>query len=51
MMPDMNFQGKRCLVFVADDMGKSVSVNRAIAEAHDKGLLDCSKYYGRGRGF
>ncbi|MBF0558443.1 MAG: ChbG/HpnK family deacetylase [Nitrospirae bacterium] len=39
MIPEKLLSGKSRLAVVADDMGKSVSVNRAIAEAHDKGIL------------
>jgi len=39
------------LVVVADDMGKSVSVNRAIAEAHDKGCLTAASIMAGGDAF
>ena len=51
MISDMNFQGKGCVVIVADDMGKSGSVNRAIAEAHDRGILTAASIMAGGEAF
>ncbi|MGD0281288.1 MAG: ChbG/HpnK family deacetylase [Dissulfurispiraceae bacterium] len=51
MVPDMTFTGKPCLAVVADDMGKSASVNRAIAEAHDKGFLTAASIMAGGEAF
>lgn len=48
---DINFKGKGCVVIVADDMGKSASVNRAIAEAHDKGILTAASIMAGGEAF
>ncbi len=48
---DLNFKGKGCVVIVADDMGKSASVNRAIAEAHDKGILTAASIMAGGEAF
>src|SRR5208282_4554305 len=48
---NMNFQGKGCVVIVADDMGKSASVNQAIAEAHDKGILTAASIMAGGEAF
>ncbi len=47
MGPDMNGY----VVIVADDMGKSASVNRAIAEAHDKGILTAASIMAGGEAF
>lgn len=33
------FRNRRFLVIVADDFGRSDAVNKAVAEAHDKGIL------------
>ena len=51
MKSDMNFQGNGCVVVVADDMGKSASVNRAIAEAHDMGILTSASIMAGGEAF
>src|SRR5208282_4143722 len=51
MVPEMTFTGKLCLAVVADDMGKSASVNRAIAEAHDKGFLTAASIMAGGEAF
>lgn len=51
MIPDMNLQGKSYLVVVADDMGKSASVNLAIAQAHDQGFLTSASIMAGGAAF
>ncbi len=51
MIPDMNLKGKSYLVVVADDMGKSASVNQAIAEAHDQGILTAASIMAGGEAF
>jgi hopanoid biosynthesis associated protein HpnK len=47
----MDLQSKGCVVIVADDMGKSASVNRAIAEAHDMGVLTAASIMAGGEAF
>lgn len=51
MIPENAFRGRGRLVVVADDMGKSVQVNRAIAEAHDKGILTAASIMAGGDAF
>lgn len=51
MTPDLTSQGKCYLVVVADDMGKSASVNKAIAEAHDQGFLTAASVMAGGDAF
>jgi hopanoid biosynthesis associated protein HpnK len=40
-----------CLVVVADDFGRSSSVNRAVADAHDSGVVTAASIMTRGKGF
>jgi hopanoid biosynthesis associated protein HpnK len=40
-----------CLVVVSDDFGRSSSVNRAVAEAHDRGIVTAASIMTRGKGF
>jgi len=49
--PDSTFEGRGCLVTVADDMGKSESVNEAITEAHDSGILTSASIMAGGAAF
>ncbi|HXW68147.1 MAG TPA: ChbG/HpnK family deacetylase [Dissulfurispiraceae bacterium] len=51
MTSGKNSQSKGCVVIVADDMGKSTSVNRAIAEAHDHGILTAASIMAGGEAF
>src|SRR5208282_4128335 len=51
MISGMSSQSKGCVVIVADDMGKSASVNRAIAEAHDEGILTAASIMAGGEAF
>jgi hopanoid biosynthesis associated protein HpnK len=40
-----------CLVVVADDLGRSSSVNQAVADAHDRGILTAASIMTRGKAF
>ena len=51
MISERTCSAKDCLVVVADDMGKSVSVNQAIAEAHDNGILTSVSIMAGGKAF
>lgn len=42
---------ERFLVTVADDFGRSSSINRAIAEAHDRGILTAASLMAGGKAF
>jgi len=44
-------KGRRYLVIVADDLGCSSSVNQAVAEAHDKGILTSASLMAGGEAF
>jgi hopanoid biosynthesis associated protein HpnK len=46
-----SFRDPRFLVTVADDFGRSPSVNAAVAEAHDKGILTSASLMAGGDGF
>ena len=43
--------GEKYLVTVADDLGRSASVNEAIAEAHDNGILTAASLMAGGEAF
>ncbi len=45
------FQSRRFLVIVADDFGRSVAVNKAVAEAYDKGILTSASLMAGGASF
>jgi hopanoid biosynthesis associated protein HpnK len=45
------FQNRRFLVIVADDFGQSVAVNKAVAEAYDKGILTSASLMAGGASF
>ncbi len=42
MSQDSSRKDLRCLVTVADDFGRSQAINRAVAEAYDKGILSAA---------
>jgi len=44
-------QDRRYLIVAADDFGKSFSVNMAVAEAHDRGILTASSIMAGGEAF
>jgi hopanoid biosynthesis associated protein HpnK len=48
---DTKNMNRRYLVIVADDMGRSSSVNRAIAEAHDRGIVTAASIMAGGEAF
>jgi len=48
---DGNPPGKKYLVVVADDLGRSSGINRAVAEAHDKGIVTCASIMVGGEAF
>jgi hopanoid biosynthesis associated protein HpnK len=43
--------GRKCIVTVADDFGKTASVNAAVAEAHDRGILTSASLMASGSAF
>lgn len=43
--------GERCLVVVADDLGKSSSINRAVREAHENGIVTSASIMAAGSAF
>ncbi|HXX82326.1 MAG TPA: ChbG/HpnK family deacetylase [Thermodesulfovibrionales bacterium] len=51
MKQDGNPPGKKYLVVVADDLGRSSGINRAVAEAHDKGIVTCASIMVGGEAF
>jgi hopanoid biosynthesis associated protein HpnK len=51
MLKDTSSFKRRYLVTVADDMGRSSSINRAIAEAHDKGIVTAASLMSGGEAF
>ena len=44
-------RGERCLVVVADDLGKSSSINEAILEAHGNGIVTSASLMAGGEAF
>ena len=48
---DVTFQDRKFIVIVADDFGRSESVNKAVAEAHDKGILTSASLMAGGASF
>lgn len=51
MIQDASLLKRRYLVTVADDLGKSSSVNHAITEAHDKGIVTAASLMAGGEAF
>ncbi len=51
MKQDGSRLNKKFLVVVADDLGRSSSVNRAIAEAHDRGIVTSASIMAGGEAF
>jgi hopanoid biosynthesis associated protein HpnK len=51
MIQDTSLLKRRYLVTVADDLGRSSSVNRAIAEAHDRGIVTAASLMAGGDAF
>lgn len=48
---DTKNMNRRYVVIIADDMGRSPSVNRAIAEAHDRGIVTAASIMVGGEAF
>jgi predicted glycoside hydrolase/deacetylase ChbG (UPF0249 family) len=48
---DTTHLNKMYLVTVADDLGRSLSVNQAIAEAHDRGIITAASLMASGEAF
>lgn len=51
MRQDGHPPGKKFLVVVADDLGRSSGINRAIAEAHDRGIVTTASIMAGGEAF
>jgi hopanoid biosynthesis associated protein HpnK len=51
MIQDASLLKRRYLVTVADDLGRSSSVNRAIADAHDRGIVTAASLMAGGEAF
>ena len=51
MRQDGDPPGKKFLVVVADDLGRSSGINQAIAEAHDRGIVTAASIMAGGEAF